>query len=268
MMLNKSSTKARKRSGLSRHFYTDRLPQKPTVKEEYNPTFHFWLLGFLCFIILVVMLVTFFHAPHRPDNSKLSSVLNEYLTGKRIYQLDFDSPSDFVEYAVSNATDEHILQKSINAFYGDEHSVIIENNGWHLIREGPRLTKPGLVCPQIGCYITIQLVNIVNDIPRNTKYLYISLSYVTSSEPGMGIAKVFVDAQEMTQIPEKGRKVMVLDGFDKDSKAVTKVVNWKINTKQLKENDELYFHATVVEDESGARQLNKFKILGFTLHLK
>merc|ERR1712228_1084748 len=160
-----------------------------------------------------------------------------------------------------------ILQKSINDIYGSEHSLIIANNGWKVIFEGSEQNKPGLICKQIGCLITIKMINIINEIDKNNDDLYISFIYaISNQENEMGIAKIWIDTKsEINLNDDQNADAQIFDAFVKNTKAISKHTMWILSTSDFRQSDELYFHALIIDDDNQNRKENKFKILGFEI---
>ena len=147
--------------------------------------------------------MTIFYAPPPSEESQLSEILNAYFRGQVLYEIDFDSPPEFIDYVMSHSKEQDVLQQGIDQFYGEKHSQIIENNGWKLVVEGTHLNQPGLVCKDIGCLITIRIIDIIPKMgtitDRNT--FYIMISYMVSDQRDtMGIAEVWVDTRRIQNL--------------------------------------------------------------------
>ena len=266
-----SSGEVRKRTNKFQHIEDESNRQQLLPRKPYDPKYHFILLGFICFIIIIVILITIFYAPSTPKQSQLSEILNAYFSGQKIFEINFDSPPQFTNHIITNSHTQNILQQSIDKFYGKHHCKIIQNNGWNVIYEGQQSNKPGLVCLNIGCIITIKITNIISQIANNKyKDLYLLVSYkVSDNQNEMGIAKIWMDTMSNIDLTSNIENPLILDGFERNTKAVSKYMDWKVNINNLKLSDELYFHAMVIQDSNNTlRMENQFKILGFGLHLR
>ena len=270
-----SSGEVRKRTGLSRHFYEDNNKKKHKDPPPYDPKFHFILLGFICFMIIIIIMVTIFYAPPTPKESKLAEIINAYLKGIPIFEIDFDSPQEFVDHVITNSDQENIVkfQESIDKFYGNKHAKIIENNGWKIMYEDENeneINQPGLICQKVGCFITIEIVDIISKIKKESfNDLYLLVSYKLNNDEGkIGMAEIWVDKLKNVDIDSKHENGKIIDGFKQDTLAISEYLDWKLNMTELNQSDQLYFHALIVNDIADARMVNKFKIFGFGLHLK
>ena len=274
-MFSISTGNVRQRQSLNQYHNindTNTLTQSDRSK-KYDPTFHFWLIGFLCLLVIVICGVTFFYAPRPPKHSQIHKMLNEHMRRKRLYQIDFDG-EEFTDYIASNENEDDILQKSINHHYGDDHSRITENNGWNIVFEGPNHTKPGLICEQIGCLISIKLLDVFNKLKSSNghfirpKHLYISFVYVMSTQENeMGIAQIWIDTKSTFNPTDTiSDDAQILDAYVPNTKAISKHMTWTLDPSDLAADDDLYFHALIISDETRPRREgNKFKILGFDI---
>ena len=247
--------------------------------KEYDPTCHFIVIGVLCVIIVITVLITTFYAPPPPKQSHVSRVINHYLKGTVLYELNFDAPPGFIEYAVQLQDENpNALQNVINSFYGDSHSLIIENNGW-------KISEKGLICRHIGCGITIQLINTIQRIRLERDTVWISIAFGISGDEQikneLGTAMIWVDSSREISIDDHDRDALntnkrIVNAFQENTKAVSQETEWELDISQWISTNQLYFHALVLEGdnrikqriETQSREPNLFSLLGIKMTIK
>ena len=237
--------------------------EPPRRLEGYDPTCHLIFVGVLCTVIVIVLLVTWFHAPPPPAHSPVAEAINAYLRGTTIYELDFDAPPEFIENVMRRQdADKDALQNGINLFYGNGHSLIVDNDGW-------RVVDDGLVCEGIGCRVTIKLPNVMERVDVDRDTLWISTAFGVSGSDQMGTAIVWIDTiPELNVDGLSGNRKMV-DGFMADTKAVAHSIEWELELSTLRTAaNDLYFHAVALDDGPQSIKAKSFKLLGIKLVVK